>query len=118
MNIFDALLKQRDNINNVNPETFTKMMHEEPEPVILDVRTMDEYSTFKIPKSILIDFYNSNFGKKLDELDRSKTYLVYCASGSRSLAACKQMNKLGFEKVYNLQKGILSWRGEIEQGRK
>jgi rhodanese-related sulfurtransferase len=115
MNIFEALFNSEGNIDHITPEDFTKLMNEEPCPVILDVRTKDEHNTFRIPRSILIDFYNSNFSKKLEELDRSKTYLVYCASGGRSVGACKQMKKLGFEKVYNLKNGILSWRGKLER---
>jgi rhodanese-related sulfurtransferase len=116
MNIFEALMNQHDHVNNVNPETFAKMIKENPEAIILDVRTIEEYTTFRIPNSIVIDIYNSSFGKKIDELDRSKIYLIYCASGVRSLNACKQMKKLGFEKVFNLKNGILSWRGELEHG--
>ena len=116
MGVFDVFFNQNNDINHVDPATFSKMISDEPDAVILDVRTKDEYSSFRIPKSVVIDIYNSDFFNKIDQLDRSKTYLVYCASGSRSVSACKQMKKMGFEKVYNLKTGILGWRGEIEQG--
>ena len=116
MGVFDVFFNQNNDINSVDPSTFSKLINDQPEAVILDVRTKDEFSTFRIPKSVVIDIYNSDFFNKIDQLDRSKTYLVYCASGSRSVSACKQMKKMGFEKVYNLKTGILGWRGEIEQG--
>ncbi|MBT7006542.1 MAG: rhodanese-like domain-containing protein, partial [Thiotrichales bacterium] len=34
-----------------------------------------------------------------------------CRSGQRSATACAQMKKSGFEQVYNLKGGIISWKG-------
>ena len=83
--------------------------------VVLDVRTEDEFSEGNIPNAINIDIHKGQgFIYKLEELDKSKTYYVYCRSGARSGQACKIMNELGFEKAYNLVGGILGWQGEIE----
>ena len=115
MNVFEGLFNQ-PNINNVDSKTFAQLMNDEPDAVVLDVRTKDENSAFRIPNSVLVDIYNADFREKIERLDKSKTYLVYCASGSRSVAACKQMKRMGFDKVHNLRDGILGWRGEIERG--
>ena len=83
--------------------------------IILDVRTEDEFGEGNIPNAINIDIHKGQgFIYKLEELDKSKTYYVYCRSGARSGQACKIMNELGFEKAYNLVGGILGWQGEIE----
>ncbi len=116
MNVFEAFFHTQNDVNHIDPETFSKMMKEEEDIFVLDVRTKDEHKTFRIPASTVVDIYNSDFAERIDRLDRAKTYLVYCASGSRSVSACKQMKKMGFEKVYNLRSGILGWRGEIERG--
>ena len=64
--------------------------------------------------SINVDFYNAaNFVKFLHELDKKKSYYVYCRSGKRSLAACEIMTELGFSSVFNLESGYLGW---IENG--
>ena len=83
--------------------------------VVLDVRTEAEFDEGIIPNAINIDIYKGQgFIYKLEELDKSKTYYVYCRSGASSGQACKIMNELGFEKAYNLVGGILAWEGEID----
>lgn len=83
--------------------------------VILDVRTDEEVASGKIPNSINIDIYKGQgFVYQVEELDKNKTYFVYCRSGARSAQACSIMNQLGFEKTYNLLGGIMQWEGPIE----
>lgn len=99
---------------NLDSQSFKEKLNIEKDAVLLDVRTPEEHSEVRIPNSILIDIYNLNFFSKIEELDKSKTYFVYCRSGVRSLSACQQMKNLGFEKVYNLRDGILDWYYEVE----
>ena len=82
--------------------------------LILDVRTEDECNNGIIPNAINIDIYKGEeFIEKLEALDKSKNYYVYCRSGARSAKACEVMDSLGFENAYNLEGGILDWDGEI-----
>ncbi|WP_309641171.1 rhodanese-like domain-containing protein [Flavobacterium sp.] len=81
---------------------------------ILDVRTPDEWSEGIIPNAIQIDIYQGQgFIYKLEELDKSKNYYVYCKAGGRSAQACNIMNQLGFENTYNLIGGMMQWNGEV-----
>ena len=83
--------------------------------VILDVRTQEEVDEGKIPNSLHIDIYKGpEFMDKINQLDKSKNYYVYCRAGSRSAQACTVMNQLGFENTYNLVGGISQWTGAIE----
>lgn len=99
--------KQR-NFQNVDVVEFKKLKTQ-PKTVVLDVRTPQEKSEGAVPGAQQIDFFTPNFKKKVDQLDKSKTYLVYCRSGNRSTKACKIMDDLGFEKLYNLSGGIMAW---------
>lgn len=45
---------------------------------------------------------SGEFEEKLDSLDKSKTYYLYCASGNRSGKAAEIMKENGFENVHNL----------------
>lgn len=49
------------------------------------------------------------FKKQIQNLPKGKAYYLYCRSGNRSGHACDIMADLGFEKVYNLAGGIVSW---------
>ncbi|MBI5730608.1 MAG: rhodanese-like domain-containing protein [Ignavibacteriales bacterium] len=92
------------------------MMNEDKNSILLDVRTLEENKSLRIPNSKLIDIHKPNFPDQIEKLDRSKSYLIYCRSGSRSHSACRQMKNMGFEKIYNLKGGILNWQGRTEQG--
>ena len=80
--------------------------------VILDVRTPEEFAEGHIENAVNIDFYADAFPDELDGLDRDKTYLIYCRSGSRSGSTTRMMKELGFQDVYNMKRGIESWRAD------
>lgn len=82
---------------------------------IIDVRTEEEVEELKIPGSLHMDIYGGQeFILQLEQLDKSKTYFLYCRSGARSAQACGIMKQIGFETVYNLEGGILQWEGVTE----
>jgi rhodanese-related sulfurtransferase len=83
-----------------------------PDFVLLDVRTPEEYATEHIAGSVLLDFYSDDFEDELDKLDKSKMYLVYCRSGNRSSQSMPIMEDLGFIKVYDMGGGINQWKAE------
>jgi len=103
-------------VNHLDAAAFASKIKETPDSVLLDVRTEEEHSNTRIPNSILIDIYENTFQNEILNLDKTKTYFVYCRSGSRSNTACQFMMKNGFQKVYNLEDGIVSWNGKLEQG--
>ena len=48
-----------------------------PEFVVIDIRTPDERAVSYIEGSILINFYDEDFATQLQALDRCTTYLLY-----------------------------------------
>lgn len=83
---------------------------EKEDYVILDVRTKDEFNAGHLKSAANIDFYGNSFQDDIDELDKRKKYLLYCRSGNRSRQTMFMMRDLGFEEVYNLAGGIISWK--------
>lgn len=80
-----------------------------PDKVILDVRTPEETAGGMITDAIHIDFYAADFQEQLNELDKNKPILVYCASGGRSGQTLEIMKSLGFKEAHNLLGGYTSW---------
>jgi len=78
--------------------------------VVLDIRTSQEYVAGYIKDAINIDYYASTFQDDIDELDKGKTYLVYCRTANRSGQAMPIFENLDFEKVYNMLGGIVAWQ--------
>jgi len=100
-------------IENITPqEAFTLIQNNQNNPdfVILDVRTAEEVADGHIENAINIDYYSETFRDALDNLDKNKTYLIYCRSGSRSRNALNVMVELNFREVYNMSGGIIDWK--------
>jgi rhodanese-related sulfurtransferase len=81
---------------------------------LLDVRQPWEYEEDHLPGAQLMPLAELN--SRLDELDRNKPALVYCAVGGRSRVAAQLMSGQGFEEIYNLSGGIKGYRGTKAQG--
>lgn len=80
--------------------------------VILDVRTPQEFFGDRLEGAVNLDYYAINFREALNELDKSKIYLVYCWTGRRSGLALMIMEELGFKEAYNVLGGIVQWKAE------
>ena len=83
-----------------------------PDFVIIDVRTQAEFDSGHIENAINIDYNPETFRDELNNLDKNKTYLVYCAGGWHSADAVATMKKLNFLTVYNMLGGINRWQAE------
>jgi phage shock protein E len=80
---------------------FVKRVQTQP-GVVLDVRTPDEWNRGHVAGARLYNFMRNDFKQRVDSLDRSKTYYLYCASGGRSGDAAELMAGMGFKSVYTL----------------
>lgn len=99
---------------NLSQKEWAEQLKNDANAVILDVRTEDEWSEGFIPNAVFNDIYKGQgFIYRLEELDKTKNYYVYCKSGGRSGQACSIMNQMGFENTYNLEGGFMNWEGEV-----
>ncbi len=79
--------------------------------LIIDVRTPEEFEGGHIPGAINIDWRNQEeFATKIAEISKDKTVLIYCHSGHRSGNAKKYLQEHGYQKIYNLETGIMGWK--------
>ena len=88
-------------------------MSKEENYVLLDVRTMEEYTDGHIPGAINI----ANESIRTDEIaelpDKNQRIYVYCRSGNRSKQAAKKLVKLGYTNIVEIG-GIVDYHGETE----
>ena len=78
--------------------------------VVLDVRTVAEFSEGHIEGAILIDQGQSDFVEKAKAtLPIEKKIAVYCRSGRRSANAAGKLADIGY-KCVNLKGGIIAWK--------
>ena len=95
---------------NLNSLEWKEKMEADSNSVCIDVRTTEEFVEGHIHSSKNINFYDAaKFVSFLNDLDKKKSYYVYCRSGKRSFSACEIMKELGFTNLYNLESGYLDW---------
>jgi rhodanese-related sulfurtransferase len=74
---------------------------------LLDVRTPQEYSQGRLAGSVLIPI--GEFERRIREVPKNKTIVVYCAVGSRSKPVAGFLAQQGYKDVYNMTDGIVGW---------
>ncbi|MBK6340831.1 MAG: rhodanese-like domain-containing protein [Bacteroidetes bacterium] len=94
---------------DLEPEEFKELLESTNDAILIDVRTPDEEAENSIEGHILINAFSPNFPDKIMELDKDKSYFMYCRSGNRSGKACAFMANNGFSKLFNLKGGMLAW---------
>lgn len=100
-------------VTNLSSERFKAITEgDKTGGVIVDLRTPDEVAKGYIKGAVFVDYLSKEWEKEVAKLDKNKTYYIYCAAGGRSADAAEYMEKHGFKKVYNLEKGFSDWKGK------
>lgn len=100
-------------MQNLSQQEWQKKSLEDQNAVIIDVRTDLEIEMGYIPNALHMNIMDAgSFMHQAEQLDKSKNYLMYCKSGSRSAQACMIMNSIGFPNTFNLEGGFEKWQGD------
>ena len=99
----------------ISQDEAKRIMAEEDNIIILDVRRQDEYEAGHIPGAVCIP--NESIGTdEIAELpDKDQIILVYCRSGRRSKEASEKLSEMGYRNILEFG-GILDWTGDIVTG--
>lgn len=95
-------------IINLDAQEFKKLLSNQ-NSILIDVRTEEEIKNGYINNATFINYYDNEFNNKIKLLNKNAKVFIYCRSGGRSYAAAEKLKKIGFSKIYNLEKGIESW---------
>ncbi len=96
-------------VTNVTAQQAHKLVKDNPELLILDLRTPDEFEMFFIKGARNIDATSEFFPRRLKTLNREHQYLIHCHSGSRSEKALEVFWELNFKNITHMQDGIRDW---------
>ncbi|MDJ0704586.1 MAG: rhodanese-like domain-containing protein [Leptolyngbyaceae cyanobacterium MO_188.B28] len=96
-----ALISQTDLVARLETKTA---------PIILDVRTAEEYLEGHIPGAISIDY--RELPERLDEVRAlgGREIVVYCERGVRANVAERTLQTAGFESIIHLEGDMSAWR--------
>lgn len=103
---FDELIKN-PLIKTVNGTIAKSMLDTDYVPI--DVRYAEEFDERHIPGATLIPLFELR--NRMEELDKTKRYVVYCHGGGRSAVATLVLTQNQFD-VVSLEGGIRDWEYE------
>jgi len=93
-------------------ELLKRLEQKDPDLVVLDVRTADEFAAGHVPGARNVS--HELLASRLDELAtvRDKQVVLYCRSGRRTLLAEDVLRKAGFKRLGHLEGDYLAWEAE------
>ena len=92
--------------NDIDYSTLMRMMKNNSNILVIDVRTKDEFRCGHINGAINVPL--QDIKEKIGNVvkDKNKVIIVYCQYGGRSRKACIKLEKMGYTNVYNLKDGL------------
>jgi rhodanese-related sulfurtransferase len=110
-----ALMYGREfpDVETLEPDTLQAMLAAPSPPVLLDIRSAEEYGVSHLRGARNLD-PQSFAPSAVADLNRDSTVVVYCSVGVRSARMARRLRGLGFSHVVNLYGGIFLW---YNQGR-
>jgi len=100
-----------NNNYTLNASEFNEKINNTPGGLVLDVRTSDEFNKGHLINATNYDWNGDNFKGQIAHIDKLRPVFIYCLSGGRSSSAAAFMRNEGFKEVYELNGGIMKWRG-------
>ncbi len=102
----------------ITTSTLHSLVDQGESPVIVDVRSEDEYAAGHIPGAIHIPFYS--IGKRYEEIssDKNTPVVIYCAHGPRAWWASFVLRRKGFRQVTTLEGHFKEWQKSGEMSDK
>lgn len=102
-------------VRDISPEEARKLLDENADAILLDVRTEAEYTEKRIPGAILIPDTEIADRAEKELPDKEAVILIYCCSGNHSRTAAEQLAAMGYTNVYDLG-GITDYPYETISG--
>ena len=103
-------------IVEIEPVELVRMMKENPDLLLLDVREDWERELSRIDPSshCPLGEFSSPEGPPLPvDFHPEREVAVYCKAGVRSMMACQALEAMGYEKLYNLSGGMIRWGEDV-----
>ena len=89
-----------------------KKMMETQKVIVVDVRTLEEYTEGHIPNAISVPLETIENKAEAKLKNKDDLILVYCRSGRRSREAALKLIEKGYANVIDFG-GIKDWNGEV-----
>lgn len=105
-NIIKFLTKRKQNQSRDIKQIDYDYIKNNPNSVVIDVRSRKEFSEWHIPGAYNIPLNNIKEEIQRVVPNKEKEIIVYCQTGTRSMKAAQILDKLGYKNVKNLDGGL------------
>ena len=105
--IFVAACGPAQQIGTISAEDLHARTETADAPVVLDVRTREEFRTGHIPGAINVP--HLELAARVGELDPRNDIVVHCVIGPRARLAEATLLEAGVPNVYHLEDGLAAW---------
>jgi sulfur-carrier protein adenylyltransferase/sulfurtransferase len=108
--------KQKAIILEIEPVELARMINDNPDLLLLDVREDWEREISRIDPSshCPVGEFSRPGGPSLpEEFKPGREVAVYCKAGVRSMMACQALEAMGYEKLLNLSGGMIRWSEDV-----
>lgn len=89
----------------------TVMTHAAQDPLLLDVRTEEEFAVSHLRGAQNLDPDTKDLAV-LEDIPRDTMIVTYCSVGLRSAAMARRLVRAGFTRVTNLEGSLFAWANE------
>ena len=98
-------------------EKLQTMIAEDKNLVIIDVLSAESFAKSHVKGAINIPLAKFESGEALKDLDKEKTYVVYCANQKckASTKAAEILLKNGYKNVFDYENGLEEWEQKADK---
>ena len=112
-----SVVPESERLNHITPEEWEEILQKDPDALVIDTRNWYETEIGKFKKALDLNLNEFNeFPDRVKELkiEKDKKILIYCTGGIRCEKAIIEMQKQGFNNVYQLEGGILKYFEDVK----
>lgn len=106
--------KAEQNTTIIDTATLRKRLNEEPDLILIDIRTKHEIDrmggTISVPQNTNIPRGWIEFRIQSLAPEKNTPLVVYCGAGLRSPLAAETLQQMGYTNVRNYSEGYLGWK--------
>ena len=94
----------------VTPDEVEKLVADKGQHItVLDVRTPEEYEMGHIAGAVNASFLDADFARRIGVMDKTRTYIVHCAGGTRSQRSLPLLQAAKFGTILHMSGGYKAW---------
>ncbi len=95
-------------VKSIDPDIAQELISTQ-DVLILDVREGREFNMSHLQNALPFE------SKSLENISKQQPILLYCTVGYRSALAAEDLQKQGFQNVYNMNGGLIYWKNSNQK---